>query len=77
MTKITKDVELLPFRVPNYVIQKMPVRPRQEGFHEAPKYHLSELDYAVLVQLCDEFREGVFAKAAQGEIAHEGQTQND
>jgi len=73
MSKITKDVELLPFRVPNYVIQKMPVRPRQEGFHEAPKYHLSELDTETLISLCDQFKVAVLIKAGQPDpaLAHE------
>lgn len=60
---ITKSVELQPFMTPNYVIQKMPPRPRQEGFVEAPKYHLSEVEADVLAKLCDEFRAAVFAKA--------------
>ena len=60
---ITKKVELQPFRVPNYVLQKMPARPRQEGYHETPKYHLSELDKATLIALCNEFTAAVLEKA--------------
>jgi len=61
------NVELIPMKVPNYVIQKMPPRPRQEGINinGAPKYHLSDLDENVLSQLCDEFRADVFAKAGK------------
>lgn len=59
-------VELRPFTIPNFVIQVVPARPRQEGFSEAPKYHLSELSNETLSSMCNEFRDGVFAKAKQG-----------
>jgi hypothetical protein len=58
-------VELRPFTVPNYVIQVTPARPRQEGFVEAPKYALTELDADTLAQLCDDFRKSVFEKAGK------------
>lgn len=61
------NIELNPFHVPNYVIQKVPPRPRQEGWHESPKYHLSELSEETLNALCAEFREGVFEKARAGD----------
>ena len=63
---ITKNIELVPFRVPSYVIQKTPARPRQDGFKEAPKYHLSELDEDTLIALCDQFKADVLAKAKAG-----------
>lgn len=63
--KITTEVELMPFNVPNYVIVKMPPRPKQEGIHESPKYHLSELSEETLNQLCEEFRAEVFRKSKE------------
>jgi len=56
-------VKLKPFSLPNYVLIERPTRPRQEGFIEDPKYHLSELDDNTLEELCRDFRDGVFAKA--------------
>lgn len=66
--KLTTEVELVPFTVPNYVAVKMPVRPRQDGPNfGAPKYRLSELDDKTLDLLCRKFREDVFAKARSNE----------
>jgi hypothetical protein len=56
-------IELLGFTVPNFVIQKMPARPRQEGFVEAPKYALADVPAEDLAALCDRFRSEVFRKA--------------
>lgn len=61
--KITKNVELRPFTVPNYVIQASTPRPREDGFVESPKFHIGELDVETLDQLCAQFRKDVFAKA--------------
>ena len=60
---IVTAIKLRPFTVPNYVIQEMPARPRQDGMIEAPKYRLSELDAFTLGALCDQFRADVFKKA--------------
>lgn len=65
-------IELLGFTVPNYVIQKMPPRPRQEGFTEAPKYPLVEVPAEDLASLCDHFRSEVFRKAGKTDPALEG-----
>ena len=62
--KIQLLVELKPFSVPNYVIQKVPDRLRHDGFVDAPVYHLSQLDKHTLKKLCDDFRDNVFKKAA-------------
>lgn len=56
-------VELQPFSVPNYVIQVVPPGQRQDGFREAPKYRLSEIDADTLAEMCDDFRRAVFEKA--------------
>lgn len=52
-------------RVPNFVIQKTEARPRQEGWVEAPKYALEDIDPATLARLCDKFRADVFEKAGK------------
>ena len=59
---ITKEVELMPFRVPNYVLAKMPAGLKQDGLKYAPQYALHELDDKTLNMLCDEFRAAVFKK---------------
>jgi hypothetical protein len=64
-------IELHPFTVPNYVIQVVPVRPRQEGFKEAPAYPLSEVDADTLATMCSDFRAAVFAKAGKADPAKE------
>lgn len=56
-------IELQPFGTPNFVIQKMAPRPKQEGMIECPKYHLRELDADTLAELCDQFRREIFEKA--------------
>lgn len=61
--KITTEQELQPFQVPNYVLTVAKVRPKQDGWVETPKYHLSELSDEVLESLCKKFRDDVFAKA--------------
>jgi len=63
---IKLNVELIPFNIPNYVIVKRPPRPRNQGFEEGPKYHISELDEDTLNQLCDQFKSDVLAKARAG-----------
>lgn len=60
---IKTTVELVPFHIPNFVVQKIPPGRRQDGFKEAPKFHLSELDIDTLEALCDQFKEDVLAKA--------------
>ena len=56
-------IELQPMTVPNFVTQKGSVRSREEGFTEAPKYALKDMDTETLDKLCNQFRADVFAKA--------------
>lgn len=63
------EVELKPWRVPSYVIPKRVARPRQEGFQEGMKLHISEVDAEALAELCDRFRADVFAKAGKTDPA--------
>lgn len=58
-------IEVQPWQTPNFVSGVMPVRPRQEGFTEAPKWQLSEVDPMVLSELCDMFRAEIFKKAGK------------
>jgi hypothetical protein len=63
----SKNVELQPFTVPNYVRQSMPPVKRQDGWHEAPIHPLGDLDAETLAQLCDDFRRAVFEKAGKAD----------
>ncbi|CAB4187212.1 hypothetical protein UFOVP1601_10 [uncultured Caudovirales phage] len=65
-------IELQPWIVPNFVIGKMPPRPKQDGIQEAPKWHLSEVDASDLARMCDAFRAEVFAKAGKPDPAQQG-----
>ena len=56
-------LKLKPFTAPSYVIVDEPERKRQDGFKEARKYHVSELDEDALSDLCDQFRADIFKKA--------------
>ena len=61
---IKYNIELEPFRTPNYVMVKQEVRLRQEGpCLDSPKYHVRDIDAETLGQLCDEFRKAIFEKA--------------
>lgn len=60
---IETKIKLQPFRVPNFAICEVPAGRRQDGFKEAPKYALSELDDETLEELCRQFKDDVFAKA--------------
>lgn len=62
---IETQIKLQHFRVPNFVLTEPNVGRREDGFSEAPKYALNELDAATLDLLCDQFREDVFKKAGK------------
>ena len=66
------NIELAPWRVPNYILGVMPPRPRQEGFIESPKWKISELDPITLAVQCDKFRVEVFKKAGKADPQQEG-----
>jgi len=61
--EINIKLDLQPFTVPNYVLVKEKPRPREDGFKEGRKFHLSELDTVTLDKLCNNFRAEVFKKA--------------
>lgn len=65
----TIKVELQPFTVPNYVLVGSKSGLHQDGaWFDGLKYHISELSSETLSELCDEFRDAVFAKAARGPL---------
>ena len=66
--KITYELELKPFSVPNFVIPVTPVRPRQDGFKPVEGIALKELSFATLEKLCEEFTETVMMKAGYPSI---------
>jgi hypothetical protein len=58
-------IKTKPFSVPNFVLQDVKARPRQDGFHETPSFPLSDFDGDELSAMCDEFRAAVFRKAGK------------
>lgn len=62
------EIELEPFRTPNYVLTKAKVGRRQDGFENVPKFHISELSDETLNELCDQFRKEIFEKKAKGRV---------
>ena len=71
-TKI--EVELVPFKVPNYVLHQTKIGARQEGMQDKSKSHLSELDESTLARLCYEFKREVFEKAGKDMPPEPGDT---
>lgn len=65
--RATLEIELQPFRTPNFALAKEMPGKRQEGFTETPKYPLSDLDPYTLDRLCRDFRKEVFKKAGKSE----------
>ena len=59
------EIELVPIRVPNYVMHKARAGKRQDGFLETPKTHVSELSVDALNGLCEQFKKDLFANAAK------------
>lgn len=69
MTGMEMKVELQPWMTPNYVLGKMPPRPRSEGYTDFPKWPLSEIDALILSKMCDDFRAEIFKKAGKADPA--------
>ena len=61
------EIKLKGFLVPNYVMVEGSAKPRQEGFTEDRKFHLSELDAITLDQLCRDFRDEIFKRAGKNQ----------
>lgn len=71
--KATIEINLKPFNVPNYVIADSKPKPRDDGFEEEKKYHLSDLDSGTLLKLCNDFKDSVFKKAGKQHPPEQGQ----
>ena len=64
MKAIKVELELQPFRIPNYVSTKSKPGLRQEGLKEVPKYAIEDLPVETLEALCEQFRLDILAKKA-------------
>lgn len=63
--KVTIQVELQPFTVPDFVRTVERPGKREDGFAETVAYPLSDLDSLTLDRLCEQFRNEVFRKAGK------------
>jgi hypothetical protein len=63
--KATLQVELQPFKTPNFVLAVQKPGKREDGMQETPSYPLSDLDSLTLDKLCRDFRDEVFRKAGK------------
>lgn len=59
-TKI--EIDLKPFKTPNFVLVNEKVGERQDGVGEVRSFPLSELDSDTLEQLCEDFTNEIFKK---------------
>ena len=64
------NVELQPFKTPNFVRAVMPPGKREDGMQEVPCYPLSALDSVTLDKLCRDFTKEVFEKAGKEPLPH-------
>lgn len=60
---VTTAVKFRRWQAPNYAVQDVPPRPRQEGFHEAPKAAVSELPFQVIDALAEAWLNDLYAKS--------------
>jgi hypothetical protein len=65
MWRVTIDVEIEPFRVPNFLVPKQKYTEDKDPSNSVPAIPLREADPKLLDQLCKRFREDVFAKAGK------------
>lgn len=64
--KVTMDVEVADFMVPNFVRVLRPPGHRQDGFKlDDSSISIADLDAVTLDRLCANFREAVFKKAGK------------
>ena len=66
--KVTLQVDLEPFKAPNFVIAADKVVSKQEGMLARQSYPLSSLDAMTLDKLCDQFRSEVFRKPRKEQL---------
>ena len=60
------EIELQPFRTPNFVLPVQPIGCRQNGFTPQAGIPLSELSKETLTKMCEQFRDEVMRKAGHG-----------
>jgi hypothetical protein len=60
---VTTAVKFRRWQAPNYAVQDMPPRPRQEGMVELPKAHINELPFEVLDALAEAWLTDLYAKS--------------
>jgi hypothetical protein len=61
--KITYEIEIKPFTVPNFVIPVQPEGKRQDGFKPVEGIPLKHVPFVTLQSLCEEFVSSVMNKA--------------
>jgi hypothetical protein len=64
--KVKIEVELEPFKVPNFVVVKPKPHRKNEGFKDATSIPIGELPADVIYKLCEDFTAAVYAKARIG-----------
>lgn len=70
--KVEIEVELKPFRVPDFAQIDSSQKLNQEGFTPMEYYPLSELTAEALESMCEEFTKSVFEKAGKSMPPKEG-----
>jgi len=63
--KVTIELDLEPFKTPDYVTIKSQPKPREDGFQGSNSIPLSEIDPTTLYALCQDFTNSVFKKAGK------------
>lgn len=63
--KVTIEIELQPFQVPDHALAVSTVGRRQDGMQPVAKYPLSDLDPRTLERMCDVFKAEIFRKAGK------------
>ena len=63
--KVTIELQVQPFSVPNFILTEPVPGARQDGFKESPSYPLSDFDAVTLQRMCDEFTAEIFRKAGK------------
>jgi hypothetical protein len=59
------EVELVPWRAPNFARQKMPPRRREEGFIETPAIPVADLPADTLRTMAEAWLVDLYAKAGK------------
>lgn len=70
--KVSIQVELEPFEVPDFVVAVSEPGVRQDGMQPKQKYPLRNLDSYTLEKLCDDFRSEVFLRAGKSRPPQQG-----